>query len=251
MILTIIFVLVLLIGVSLFIAVLGTALLRRNATYARHAENGGRPAGAGYRGRPGPAYEERARDGYEARAHERMERAAEAPHAPPPEYTPLEPRYFAPPPVRSGGAEGKWFFLTIVLLAVIFFAVFFGVKFYQSSTAMPRLFFCETVDFIGMKPVNASDAFTRGNVTLFLRSRAPLETESVRVEVYRREIEGMVPYGSRELPVKRDWTSFSTKVLFDQIGTYTVMIYGKTGDLIAQKSLYIVPDSYAYKPIWG
>jgi len=30
-----------------------------------------------------------------------------------------------------------------------------------------------------------------------------------------------------------------------------VMIYSKTGSLLAQKSLYIVPDSFAYRPVRG
>jgi hypothetical protein len=262
MILTVLFILVLLIGISLFIAVVGTSLLRRNSRYAGRSSlsAAGRPV---YREHPGHvpeyAYEDRS-------ARPEMRETAQRGAPPPHGYTPIEPASFGPPPfeskgfeprpytvsaARSSGAEGKWFALSIVVLIVMFFAVFFGVRVYQSATSRPRIDFCEYVDFVKMKPVNDSDMFTRGNVTLFLRSRAPLEIEKMRIEVYRIDREGIVPYSSSERQLKPEWTSFSFKILFEQIGTYTVMLYTNAGALLGQKTVVIVPDSYAYTPVRG
>jgi hypothetical protein len=262
MILTVLFVLVLLIGVSLFIAVVGTALLRGNSRYVGRSSltAAGR---AVYREQPGRVTEHV----YEDRSA-RFERGETAERGTPPPhgYTPIEPAAFGPPPfeprdfeprpypaprVGSSGAEGKWFALSIVILIVMFFAAFFGVRAYQSVTSKPRISFCEYVDFVKMRPVNASDMFTRGNVTLFLRSRSPLEIDKIRIEIYRIDREGVVPYSSREMPLKPDWNSFNVKILFEQVGTYTVMLYTNAGALLGQKTIAIVPDSYAYRPVRG
>jgi hypothetical protein len=262
MVLTVLFVLVLLIGISLFIAVVGTALLRRNSRYAGRSfySTAGRTM---YREQPGnvPEY------AYQDRSARPVRGETAQRGAPPPQgYTPIEPASFGPPPLesrdfelrpypvpieRSSGAEGRWFALSIVVLIVMFFAVFFGVRVYQSATSRPRIDFCEDVDFVRMKPVNASDLFTRGNVTLFLRSRAPLEIDKVRIEIYRIDRDGIVLYSSGENQLKPEWTSFSVKMLFDQMGTYTVMLYTNAGALLGQKTLAIVPDSYAYTPVRG
>ena len=262
MILTILFVLVLLIGISLFIAVVGTALLRRNSRSAVRSSSSA-PGRMVYREQPGRmpeyAYQER---GARPERSEAAQRGAPRPQG----YTPIEPAPFGPPPLeprefeprpltvpgeRSPGAEGKWFALSIVVLIVMFFAVFFGVRIYQSATSKPRIDFCEYVDFVRMKPVNASVMFTRGNVTLFLRSGAPLEIDKVRIEIYRIDRDGIVPYSSSEKQMKPDWTSFSVKILFEQLGTYTVMLYTKTGVLLGQKTIVIVPDSFVYAPVRG
>jgi hypothetical protein len=49
--------------------------------------------------------------------------------------------------------------------------------------------------------------------------------------------------------VKQEWTSFSFKALFEDLGTYTVMVYGAGDQLLNQKNINIVPDSYAYTPV--
>jgi hypothetical protein len=153
--------------------------------------------------------------------------------------------------VRSTGAESKWFAVSIVTMVVLFFTVFFGVRIYQTVSSRPRIDFCEYVDFVDLKPVNASDTFTRGNVTIFLRSRAPLELDKVRVEVYRIDREGIVPYTTRDMQLKPEWTSFQIKVVFEELGNYTVMIYTGAGVLLGQKTIAIVPDEFAYTPVPG
>jgi hypothetical protein len=262
MILTVLFVLVLLIGLSLFIAVVGTALLRRNTRSAGHSYYS-TPGRVMYREQPGrmPEYV------YQDRGA-KPERSGTAQRgAPPPQgYTPIEPASFGPPPLepgefeprpytvsgeRSPGVEGKWFAISIVVLIVMFFAVFFGVRVYQSATSRPKIDFCEYVDFVKMKPVNPSVMFTRGNVTLFLRSGAPLEIDKMRIEIYRIDRDGIVPYSSSEKQLKPDWTSFSVKILFEQLGTYTVMLYTNAGALLGQKTIVIVPDSYVFAPVQG
>ena len=97
--------------------------------------------------------------------------------------------------------------------------------------------------------MNKSDTFTRGNVTFFVKSRRPLEQEKARVDVYKIDPQGLSPYASKELPLKTEWTSFSFKALFDSVGSYTVMVYGNNDRLLDQENIFIVPDSYAYKPV--
>jgi hypothetical protein len=262
MVLTILFVLVLLIGISLFIAVVGTALLRRNSRFVGRSSYS-TPGRLAYREQPGRMHEYAYQDRVaRPERHEAALRGAPQPQG----YTPIEPASLGPPPLepgefehgpvavpggRSPGAEGKWFALGIVVLIVMFFGVFFGVRIYQSSTSKPRIDFCEYVDFVKMKPVNASVMFTRGNVTLFMRSGAPLEIDKIRIEIYRIDRDGIVPYSSSERQMKPEWTSFSVKILFEQLGNYTVMLYTNTGALLGQKTIVIVPDSYVYAPVRG
>jgi len=238
MLITIIFILVLLVGISLFVAVVGTAFLRKHArrvTRSRPREYFP----------PQRRYEDPYRREFERRVH--ADAGPEMGQAP--VYAPGTERDLSIQRPRGGGSEGKWFLITILILVLAIFSFYFGIKGYQTFTMKPRLFFCERVDYARQKPVNTSDTFTRGNVTIFLKSRRPLDLTSARVEIFKIDYTGLQNYASQELPLKPDWTSFSFKALFDQIGTYTVMVYGTDDRLISQENIHIVPDSYAYKPV--
>ncbi len=238
MLITIIFVLILLIGISLFVAVVGTAFLRKHARRVTRSQ---------FREYYSPP--RRSEDRYR-REYERRVRADTGPEIrQAPAYASVPERDFPVRRPRGGGSEGKWFLITILVLVLIIFSFYFGIKGYQNFTMKPRLFFCERVDYVRKKPVNSSDTFTRGNVTLFLKSRSPLEMTKARVEIFKIDYQGLDNYASQELPLKPDWTSFSFKALFDQIGTFTVMVYDTDDRLITQENIHIVPDSYAYKPV--
>ncbi len=238
MLITIIFILVFLVGISLFVAVVGTAFLQK------HARRITRSHPREYYSPP-RKYEDPYRREFERRVH--TDTGQEIRQAP--AYTLGAERDFPVQKSRGGGSEGKWFLITILILVLVIFSFYFGIKGYQNFTMKPRLFFCERVDYVRQKPVNTSDTFTRGNVTIFLKSRRPLELTSARVEIFKIDYTGLENYASQELPLKPEWTSFSFKALFDQIGTYTVMVYDTDDRLISQENIHILPDSYAYRPV--
>ena len=146
-------------------------------------------------------------------------------------------------------SSGSWFFIIIVAIIFVIFVAFFGIKGYRNITSKPALSFCESVDYIKQKPVNRSNTFTRGNVTIFVKSREPLDQHTARVDIYRIDQTGLEPFAGKELSIKPEWTSYSFKVLFDELGVYSVMVFDAEGVLLNQKRVYIVHDSYAYKPV--
>jgi len=258
MILTIVFFLVLLIGVSLFIAVVGTAFLRKHVRHARksvrYAHGGGELLHAVPPSPPERAAAQRAMHEQRQAAAAQSERVfqAERPSGmgrSVPGFIPAQPRAMPVERPAYAGGESRWFLISILALIFIVFSVFFGIKAYQNITSRPRLYFSENVDFLRMKPIKRSDVFTRGNVALLFRSGTPLDTDRVRIDIYKIDLEGVKSFASKVLPVKPDWTSFSVKVLFDQTGTYTVMVYTGKGTLLVQDNVTIVPDSFAYKPV--
>jgi hypothetical protein len=252
MILTIFFAFVLLIGVSLFVAVVGSSFLRRHSTrvsgprYVPAQREIHSPAAWRKSGR-GSDYGSRYRRGFE----EQVGTAGEPGTAPPPSYVPSPEREAPYRGPRETGGEGRWFLLTVVVLIVVVFSFYFGIRAYQNVAMKPRVFFCEQVDLLHGRPINASDTFTRGNVTIYVRSRSPLETDRVRIEIYRIDEEGMNLYSTMEIPVKPEWTSFRYKTLFKDLGNYNVMVYGAGDQLLNQANIRIVPDSFAYKPVGG
>ncbi len=160
------------------------------------------------------------------------------------------PRMPATLPERvSTTGGGKWAFIVPVVVIAIILVLFFGLREFQGFDVRPRLYFCESVNFTKLKPVNRSDTFTRGNVTLFVKSKTPLFLDSARVEIYKMNIGGFEPYAERELKLKPEWTAFTVKVLFDTVGSYMVSVFGSDEVLIVQKNINIVPDSFAYKPV--
>lgn len=242
MIVTIIFILIFLIGISLFVAVVGTAFLRRHSRRitVQPREYPIRASGGDFSNRSSR---------YRREFVQTVKKEPERELSRAPEYFPPSEGIPSYKKMREAGAEGKWFLITIAVLVLVIFSFYFGVKGYQNITMKPKLYFCENVDFVRQRPINKSDTFTRGNVTVFVKSRRPLGQEKVRVDVYKIDTEGLSPYASKELPLKPDWTSFSFKTLFDSTGSYTVMVHGKNDRLLDQENIFIVPDSYAYKPV--
>jgi len=240
MLFVIIFGLVFLAGVSLFVAAVGMAFLKKHAQKSVEATDLSLSE-SDYRDRFSSEYAQQiAEKTEEAFAEERAEAlrhgTAAARPAPFPEST-------------AGRTGGKWAFIIVGILAVITVSLIFGIRGVQGMEAKPRLYFCEDIDFTKLKPVHKSNTFTRGTVTLFIKSRTPLDLEGATVEVYKYGTQRIEPVASRMLPLKPEWTSFSVKILFDTIGTYTVSIFGKDGKLLNQKNINIVPDSFAYKPV--
>lgn len=265
MLLVIIFGLIFLIGVSLFVALVGTAMLRKRARtvytgpprrypqkpYARQVRE---PVGIRMptgEGASGPDYGARFREEYREEVEEAREEA-------PPEsreptraaaadtFRPAYPGYAPSPATRSAGGKVV---AVILILAVIVIAVYILTSdFVQLPLKEYKLSFCEYVDYTRLKPVNKSDTFIRGNVTLFLISRGPIGYESARVEIYRLG-EDPELYSFKNLPLKPSWTSFSVKLLFEELGTYSVSVYGEDGVIMAQDNIYIVPDTFVYKPV--
>jgi hypothetical protein len=236
MILTIFFAFILLIGISLFVAVVGTAFLRRHSTRVTRAR-GVTVGRSDFNTRFRKEFEQRVGGGADLETQRG------------PAYVPAIEREFVYRKPKEAGGEGKWFLITILFLVVVIFSFYFGIRGYQNLTMKPKLFFCENVDFVKLKPINKSDTFTRGNVTIFLKSRKPLETDTALINIYRIDSQGLNFYVSRELPVKPEWTSFSFKALFEEVGTYSVMVYGPGDQLLTQENISIVPDYYAYKPV--
>ncbi len=278
MVMTVIFILVLLAGISLFVAVVGSAFLKKHSRrvgrpgefYARSRDTGRSDTGIGVRGtgmegmsardmgrdevRAGDSggrsyqdYKERFRREFQERVGAGARSAGNIPamrEAPQREFI-----YKGPGEPVGIKSSANWFFITIGVLIFVIFGTYFGAKGYKNITARPNLYFCEYVDYIKQKPIRKSNTFTRGNVTIFVKSRTPFEQNTARVDIYRIDIKGLEPFASQELPIKPEWTSFSFEALFDKLGVYSVLVFNADGKLLNQKKIYIVHDSYAYKPV--
>lgn len=278
MVMTVVFILVLLAGISLFVAVVGSAFLKKHSRrpgelHARSRDTGRRDTGMDSLGVRGPGvegmgardtgrpvigpgdsggrsyqdYKERFRREFQERVGESAQRVGNIPamrEAPQREFV------FKGPGEPAGiKSSANWFFITVGVLIFVIFGTYFGVKGYKNITARPNLYFCENVDYVKLKPIHKSNTFTRGNVTIFVKSRNPFEQNTARVDIYRIGIKGLEPFAGKELTIKPEWTSFSFKALFDKLGVYSVMVYNADGKLLNQKKVYIVHDSYAYKPV--
>ncbi len=242
MILITIFILIFLIGFSLFAAVLGTSFLGK---HARRVVKTGVHAPAGRR-----VSEREIAQRFKAEYDEGVVQAAGEQGTPPPGgLRPPDIMPYALP--EHAGRPGMWVLISFGIAAVLVFSFLFGYPKVAGLVTEPRLIFCEGVDYLKHKPSNRSDTFTRGNVTLFLRSKKPLEISNATVEIIKIGPEGPEEYDTRTIPVRPNWTSFSLKTLFDRTGTYEVKILTGEGGLIDRRVIYIVPDSYAYKPVPG
>jgi len=228
---------VFLVGVSLFVAIVGTSLLKRHAVRI-----------------PGPSttalsegdYGRQFETGFKEQVTEAEKGAPVAPAGPP------VPRAIRPTfpqtsvPARGGG---RWIPVAVIIVVILVSFMLYGTRNMRGAGEGYRLYFCEDVDFARLRPIHKSNTFTRGNVTLFLKAKAPLGLKEARVVVYRLDTQQVKPYASKLLPLRPEWTAFSVKMLFDTIGTFSVNIYGPEGVLMAQKNIVIVPDSFAYKPV--
>jgi hypothetical protein len=199
-------------------------------------------------------YKEHFRNEFQEKVGGGFDRPVEMPGARPPregnQYQPAKPfDYGATGRPAVQRSSGSWFFIIIVAIIFVIFSAFFGIKGYRNFVSKPTLAFCESVDYIKQRPVNRSNTFTRGNVTIFVKSREPLGQHTARVDIYRIDQTGLEPFAGKELSIKPEWTSYSFKVLFDELGVYSVMVFDAEGVLLKQKRLYIVHDSYAYKPV--
>ena len=242
MILITIFILIFLIGFSLFAAVLGTSFLGKHAR--RVIKTGVNPP-AGRR-----VSEREIAQRFKAEYEEGVVQAAGEQGVPPPDE--LQPPDFMPYALpEHTGRPGVWVLISFGIAAVLVFSFLFGYPRVSGLVTEPRLIFCEGVDYLKQKPNNRSDTFARGNVTLFLRSKKPLEISNVTVKITKIGPEGPEEYDRRTIPVRPNWTSFSLKTLFDRTGTYEVKILTEEGGLIDRRVIYIVPDPYAYKPVLG
>ncbi len=229
--------LVFLVGVSLFVAVVGTSLLKRHAVRIPSPSETVPPE-TDYGGR------------FEAGFQEQVgEEKKEAPvsSAMPPVPGPIRPP-FPQRRVPSGGG-GRWIPITILIVVILVSFALYGTRGMRGAGRAYRLYFCEDVDFTRLRPIHKSDTFTRGNVTLFLKAKEPLDIKEARVVVYRLDTRQVEPYASKQIPLRPEWTAFSMKMLFDTIGSYSVNVYGPEEVLMAQKNIKIVPDSFAYKPV--
>jgi hypothetical protein len=285
MILLMLFGLVFLVGVSLFAALVGTSLLKKNARvirmpgpsrtgpafperaipgYARseqHASFGGPVAGhppaPPHRGEPAD-YDRRYRREYreelgetreevEARAGQEEARQPSGGAGP----SVAAPQPFPLPPVSEGsrgGATGAWVVAVVLALVLFSGALYITLRGWPAALTGPRLYFCEYVDFARQKPVNRSDTFTRGNVTLFVKSPRRLDMNSARIEIYRLG-EQQEPYAEKTVPLRPSWTSFAVQVLFEHTGNYRVGVLREDGTPLGIGRLAIVPDTYAYTPV--
>jgi len=229
--------LVFLVGVSLFVAIVGTSLLKRHAVRI-----------------PGPSesalsegdYGRRFEEGFQKQVTEAEKETPVSP-AGPPVPGPMRPAFPQKSVPARGG--GRWIPIAVLAVVIIFAFMLYGTRAMRAAGRGYRLYFCEDVDFSRLRPIHRSDTFTRGNVTLFLKAKKPLNLKEARVVVYRLDTQQVEPYASKILPLRPEWTAFSVKMLFDTIGTYSVNIYGPEEVLMAQKNIVIVPDSLAYKPV--
>jgi hypothetical protein len=242
MILIVIFILIFLIGFSLFAAVLGTSFLGKHAD--RVVKTGIRKT-AGHR-----ISEREIAERFKAEYEEGVLQAAGEQGTVQPGMIQPPPAVRYEPPVRAGHG-GMWVLISFGIAAVLVFSFLFGYPKIAGLVTEPRLVFCEGVDYLKQKPENSSNTFTRGNVTLFLRSKKSLGISNATVSITRIGPEGPEEYDRRTIPVRPNWTSFSLKALFDRTGTYEVKILEDKGGLIDKRVIYIVPDSYAYKPVPG
>ncbi|MFW6180097.1 MAG: hypothetical protein ACOC8N_00005, partial [Spirochaetota bacterium] len=301
MILLILFGLVFLVGVSLFAALVGTSLLKKNARVIRVPGSAGAgrtapvravaeyapparqvypgSAGAGERGAPPAGAEHEGPPRREERAapppREQRPAPPEPPREQPEDYgrryrqeyqeelggareeaearvgreaagrqagaegggpaaaagpSAAAPTPFPLPPVSEGSRAGTavWVLVTVLALALFAGALFITLRGWPSALTEPRLYFCEYVDFARQKPVNRSDTFTRGNVTLFVRSPRELDMNSATIEVYRLG-EQQEPYAEKTVPLRPSWTSFAVQVLFEHTGSYRVSVLREDG----------------------
>lgn len=226
-----------LVGVSLFVAMVGTSLLKRNAVRI-----------------PGPSGPALSEGGYgrqlETGFQEQVEEAEkEAPVSPaqPPVLGPIRPPF--PQRSATSGGTGRWIPIAVLVVVILVAFTLYGTRGMRAAGRATRLYFCEDVDFTRLRPIHRSDTFTRGNVTLFLKAKAPLGLKELRVVVYRLDTQQVEPYASKLLPLRPEWTAFSVKMLFDAIGTYSVNVYGPEEVLMAQKNIVIVPDSFVYRSV--
>jgi len=252
MIMLIIFGFLFLIGFAFLIALMGTSFLKKHAVRMPDRTRSGMYQGVDVSGmaqRPAarPQAKPAAQDfrgeyqaGYEGSVPQQGPGRGAAP-APS-----MLPQMF---PARTSAGGGKWAFILPVVVVAVVLVLLFGLREFVGSDVRPRMFFCESVDFTRLKPVHRSDTFTRGNLTIFVKSKTPLLLDKVYVEVYRLNTGEFEPYMDNELRLKPEWASFSMKALFDTVGSYMVSVYGKDNVLIAQKNVNIVPDSFAYRPL--
>jgi len=234
MILIAIFILIFLVGFSLFAAVLGNSFLGK---HARRVVKTGARTPSGRR-----ISEREIAQQFKAEYEESVVRTADERGTPPAGAVPYAP------PVHAGRG-GMWILISLGIAAVLVFFFLFGYPRVAGLVTRPRLIFCEGVDYLKQKPDNRSNTFTRGNVTLYLRSKKPLGISNATVKITVIGPSGPEEYERKTIPVRPNWTSFSLKALFDRIGTYEVRILTEEGGLIDRRIIYIVPDSYAYKPV--
>jgi hypothetical protein len=256
MILLIIFGLLFLIGISFFAAAVGTSFLRKRAVRVLEVseqEEITTPPSAPET--PGMAksimteeeYMKKYQEGYREQLSEIKESIKIETPPPPPagvSVSQVQPAYT----FREPAGGGRVAIVVIAVLIVFGASLYFGMHGFKIGVK-PRLYFAESIDFSKLKPVRKSTTFTRGNVTLFVRSKKPLGLDGARIEVYKMSPEGFDLYTTSKLPLKPEWNAFTVKVLFDSIGSYLVTVTGKDGTLIAQKNITIVPDIFAYKPV--
>ena len=223
--------LVFLVGVSTFVAVLGTSFLKRCAERSDSVLDL-RSSESEYAGRYREEYTERIGEEKEA-----VEREAMTPQLPPPSVRPPAGSVWRPVSVTAG---------VVIVVALI---LLYGMGVFRQKDPEPRLYFCENVNFEKYRPIRRSRMFTRGNVTLLVKSKSALDLGEASIEVYRLSEAGFDPYTSKNVHLKPQWYGFSSKVVFDRVGSYMVSVIGDDGRLLCQENIRIVPDSFAYKPV--
>jgi len=227
MILIIIFTLIILAGVSFLAAVIGTSFLKKRS-YRRKNED--------YRSVYKDQYEIKVGELEKEEAKENKKDAGESKGV----------GYYYE---KKAAFKFKWILIFLGMIVIVFIASFFGYQLYQKIKLTPKMYICEGVDFEKLKPIHKSNTFIRGNVDIFVKSKVPLKTKGIKVDVYKIDSKGLETFASKKLDVNPDWTSFSLKVLFDKIGTFRVVVSKDNGELISEKRVYIVPDKYAFKAI--
>jgi len=233
MIFSAIFILVILIGISLLVAVVGSSLLKK---HARKAFTEAKLSGNTYRAQ--------LKQGYEKRVEQVR---AQTPWIPEKQYTP--PETMGLPKKTQVEQGGKWLFILFIVIAVLIFSSLLGFRTYRNFIEHPRVYLCEGIDYVKMKPIGKSNTFIRGNVTVLIKSHNSFDTDNIQVEIYRIDQQGFHSYIQKKIPVKPEWTYVSFKVLFDEIGTYRAFFFNGSGNLIFKKDVEIVPDSYVFKPV--
>jgi len=237
MILSIIFILMLLSGISLLVAVVGNSILRKHARKA---------VGRGKFTFNSNAYRAQLKQEYEKRVEQVR---AQTPGLPEKGYIPGEPKPMVFPEREKVAAGGKWFLIFLVAVVIVVFGSLLGIKAYKNYIEHPRVYFCESIDYVNMKPIGKSDTFIRGKVTVLLKSHNSFNVNNIKVEVYRIDQQGFHTYLQKEIPLKPEWGSISFQILFDRLGTYRLFFYDELESLIAKKDITIVPDSYVFKPV--